>query len=218
MSFIYTRVKGGYMVGTGSTEHHNAVYNPGSMIGPITIPYQYKGKKIISISQYAFSYLPYITHVFIKADVEKLEQCSFLYCSNLMSINIPASCTTIESSAIGIGNYLNLNLISNVLDVYIEPNSKLSFLSYHSICCKQYVKIHYCGSHDVEAHNEAFVPNTEVYSPYNVSLGNIVSTNKEMNCNSPIEKERKCTQKVKHGNGMSLHFLTLFIILSLYYV
>ena len=151
--------------------------------------------------------------MFIKADVVKIENCAFVYCSNLMSINIPASCTSIGNSAFGLGNDLKLDLISDALDVYIEPNSKLSYLNYHSFCCKTNIIIHYCGTHNVDAHNDAFVGNTEVYSPYDVSLGKINATTKEMKCDSPIERERKCTQKAKNSNGMLLHHLFYFIIL-----
>ena len=218
MSFRYSNIPGGCIVGTGSTTNdHNAVEDPNTLVGPITIPYSHNGKKVLKIGYKAFSYCHYITHVYIKAEIVSLERHAFLYCYNLMSINLPSTLERIEDAAIGIGNYVQGTRISNNLTVYIEGNSKLSYIVYHGICCKPYITIYYCCDHNVEGQADSVAPEKDgivvVYSHKVVSFGSVnASVVKDFHCEN-YEKVKPITcMKKLHLFGQSLFFVPLFFL------
>ena len=188
MKLITRRITGGCIIGTNNENWHNAVSQEDfeSIIGPISIPYSYNGLKVIKIGQFAFSHCHRLTHVQINAAIQSIGSSAFVYCYNLVSINIPASVQIIERSALGLGNSSRDNIPSSsgTLTVNIEAHSKLKYLDYHAICCKNTINIYYCGSHVVQSDEQSVtnINNLSIFSINGVNFANHKTTISPITC------------------------------------
>ena len=188
MNLIITKISGGCFLGTNNSHSpHNAIREEdlSSCVGTISIPYSYNGLKVLKIGTHAFSYLYNITHVQIHAEIISIEPGAFVFCRNLMSINIPASVREIKNSALGLGNY-SINgspPSSGSLNVYIESPSQLTYIERHGICCKSVIHIYYCGSHTVQGSEDSLEDaDIIVFSHNKLTFSNIETTESSFSC------------------------------------
>ena len=99
----YTLKNNFYIVGDGKTTEGNGITDK-SYSGTITIPSNIDGIEIKEIGQYSFFRCQYITKVFIRAKITKINDCAFLHCSRLEYINIPSTVTFIGNAAFCLNN------------------------------------------------------------------------------------------------------------------
>ena len=92
--------------GNDGVEMYDA-YAPNEVVPEIVvIPSHVKGIAVTAISQYAFCKCLAIRQIKIYAQIESINKMAFFGCTNLTSINIPASCKLIDYCAID-GRYDN---------------------------------------------------------------------------------------------------------------
>ena len=216
MDFIVTKVPGGCIMGTDELDFHNAITDSDSLIGPLTIPEYYKGMKVLRIGQHAFSRCYRLTHVFIKAQIESIGYSAFVYCNNLVSINIPSSVKEIKRSAIGLGEPDNANYSTefDFLFLYIEANSQLKTLEFNSICCKKNITVYYCGTHDVsgpDTNDGIKAKYLQIYSPISVKFGHVMTTQSVVSCIPQTYPQFSCANPPYRLNIILRNTIYLFV-------
>ena len=169
----YCDVDGTLSVGNGTSIHNNAEEELKSM--HLVIPKSVYGKEVKAIGGWAFTENTKIVQVLIYARITHIDEYAFCRCINLISINIPSTCTKLAQYSLDQFDNNNQKESVGSLTVFFEPNSQISVFGKKAFAWKYTLFLYFCEAVQITYEDpEQFlnIKNLIIYSKETFTLKN----------------------------------------------
>ena len=167
----YCEVNNEYIVGNGTNVKNNAEENLQSM--HLVIPKKVYGRKVEAIGQYAFYQNIRIIEVTIYARITHIDFAAFCRCINLISINIPSTCTKLGGYCLDQYEYIKEQQSDGSLNVFFEENSEIAEFDHNVFAWKNTLNLYFCEAVSIKFNDPTQfeeITNLNFYSKVQFSL------------------------------------------------
>ena len=171
---IFTQLNNIWYIGTNSTNEESNGFVEGATIPQkLIIPKYYNKNLIQAVGAYAFFQIREIYEVVIEAPVIEIHKAAFHGCTNLRSINIPATVTFLGQSAMD-GRVVDTQEIGNgPMTYYFEKGSSITTIMLAAICNYKTIIVYINDIVNPSCDSSSFLTGAEkwtVFSPYSYKL------------------------------------------------
>ena len=164
--FNFCLVNDKYIIGDNSTNRTNALISGKTCPETLIIPAFIKGHKIEEIGCNAFSFCNNIKTLIIRARITQINEFAFQASTSLTTIYLPSTLRYIFQYGIHIWNESKGSgkTTPGITNIYIEKNSRLSYMGFQGISYKEFVYINTCEAINPVTHQHVFGWTNKVYT------------------------------------------------------
>ena len=187
--------------------------------GILVIPKYHNRIPIKYIGYCAFYECTQITDIIIEARIEGIFNYGFGHMPNLQSINVPSTCTFIESQGIYSYNTTSSPNATGSLMISFEPNSQMQKINKNAFGRKERIVLIMCNKIDtLKDANKIYIycANFQILSNDSFTLGSINSTViKGINCLHDMELSYRFLKLLPHTCFVQRRQATISLYLSI---